>query len=458
MSLPFTKTLIKGEISYGFWNLTHKGISLVNSFFILNFLSIFQFGLYQLIISFSSIVISFLSGLFDNVVSNDLSRYLGDKRQDLAKKLLKEYAAFKIVLGLIGTAVVIFAANPVAQAYDKDIGSFIRIIALVVLIEAITSTQTIFFQATVSFSNVPAGAVGEFGKLFIIGGFWIFGAVGVKEVLYAHVGALAIAMFFMTIGFLREYRKLFSGVAVAKEKVLWGLVKEFGWILVVKYYIAQVSKNVRPWLIKFLVNTEAVGIFQLAYSLMSVAFSVFPTKALSMLVPREVGDPERASHIFYRSIKYGLILSIIFVAGGFFAVPAFVGWILPKYGVSMPLFRLMLLTIPIYAFYKVVRSFVIALREQKILLGRVILNSVISPVLLFVFLPLFGVMGAAAEDVLSYLVMTVSFYGQLSRKYRQFKISFRNFFIFDQYDRDFLKNIFRGLFTDTRRWLGKKVW
>lgn len=458
MSIPFTKTFLRGEALTSFWNIANKGVGLVNSFLILNFLSIFQFGLYQLIISFGVIIVSFLSGLFDSVVANDVSRFIADKKKEFAKKLLIEYAWIKVALGIAGTVIIFWTSNPIARIYDKDIGSLIRVIAFMAILEAISSLQVIFFQATVSFSNVPAGTVGESGKFLVLAGFWLWSSVGIREVLIAYIIAQLIAVLYSGFHFVKEFRREFGEVQPVKHSVFWGLVKEFGVILIVKYYLSQISKNIQPWLIKFVINTEAVAIFQLAFTIMSMAFSVFPVRTFGMLIPREVGDSGRSAHVFYRSIKYAIMLGLVYVVLGLIFVPAVVNALLPKYNVAIPLFFVMLATMIIYPPYKVIRTFVIALREQAILVKRTTVMFIMTPVFLFLLLSVFGVMGAAIEFVLSYIVTTGIFYYYLVKKHSHLVLQPRALFSFDAYDRDFLKKlVIQGKEMLLRR-LRKKAW
>ena len=47
----FSKKFVEGEAVSNFWNLAYYGITSLNSFVIIYFLSVYEFGFYQLILS-----------------------------------------------------------------------------------------------------------------------------------------------------------------------------------------------------------------------------------------------------------------------------------------------------------------------------------------------------------------------------------------------------------------------
>ena len=60
---------LKNETTRRFYETSATVLGLVNSFFIISYLSVFHFGLYQLMLSLIAILESFSAGFFNDVFS-----------------------------------------------------------------------------------------------------------------------------------------------------------------------------------------------------------------------------------------------------------------------------------------------------------------------------------------------------------------------------------------------------
>lgn len=451
-SQSFSKRYIRGELLMQFWNAAVKAFSLTNSFFILTALSVYQFGLYQLILSILAVVENFSSGLFDEIVVNDTARGLAEDRPGEAKRLFREFAIFKISFGALLTAGLFFGADLVALRYGKDIGMFMRIASFLLVIETTKTVQEMFFFSTVSFSGVGTQAFQEFCKLAILGWFfWIGAIIGVREVLIATVGAAFAALAFSSFFFLREYRRVFGAVRMSPERMLRRAFRRYGPRVALRYSAAKIIKNIRPWVIKFFLNTEAVAFYTLAINLISLAQSIFPISMISRLLPWEVGNRERLRYIFTRSVKYVLWGGTAVAAASFIFVPPIIGFLFPKYGPALPLFRSMLLILPLYGVYKIHKSILVVLREQNILTARIVAEVFMVTGLNAILLPLIGLFGVAAEYTITYAWRAFLFHYSLEKAHPYLGIRMKSLVTFDVDDRRFFGKTISHLFNPLRR-------
>ena len=90
-----------------------------------------------------------------------------------------------------------------------------------------------------------------------------------------------------------------------------------------------------------------------------------------------------------------------------------------------------------------------AFKEQKVLVLRSLDESILSPLLLLIFLPVFGVIGAAIEWALTYTITTILFYRYLIKGHPYLKIHWGDFFIIDKED----KRLCRGVFQESANFL-----
>ena len=101
----------------------------------------------------------------------------------------------------------------------------------------------------------------------------------------------------------------------------------------------------------------------------------------------------------------------------------------------------MLLALPLYGVYDILKSVLSVLREYKILTMRIVNEALIVPVCSFLFLPFFGVIGSGIVYVFVYLERSVFFYSRLVKNNPEFKVRIIDVFKFNSEDKDFVLKI-----------------
>lgn len=441
-SVPFARKFVRGELMLQFGNVAVKGLGIVNSFFILAALSVYHYGLYQLILSFVAIAVSFFTVIFDDVIANEIARSLAEREPGRAKRLFAELAFLKTVMGIGLAAAAFFGANLIAVRYGRDIGALIRIMSAVFALGAIQSWEEMFLRANVSFSIFGMAITGEIVKFLLLVSFLSSGRLGIEQALLIYAATVFAATAFLTVFFIRRYRRVLRGVRMARGFLFFGVVRRHGMPLFIRTAAAKATKDFRPWLVKFFINTEAVALYALAVNLVTIAQSFLPTTVIAMAMPWRAKDPVQFAHAFRRAIKYAVWGGFVLAVCGVIFVPPLVGLFFPKYARAMPLFLLMVMTLPFYGAYKILKSALITLREQRILAARLVAESAAAAGLLAFFLPLIGVMGAAIEYLLSYAGRAAFYSFALSRKHPAMRVRFREFFAFDAIDRELFGKVF----------------
>lgn len=453
MKDSFTTLFIRGEALSFFWNAAVKVIGALNSLIVIAALSVRDFGLYHLVIATLGIAAGFIPDMFDDVIFSEMGRKLGEGKKSEVRRLFGEYAMLKIVFALALSA-LLFAASLTGSAYiPEGVAVYFRFLFVLPLVGVLHSLMVLFFRAKVSFSGLPLDAIREAGKLaLLVVFFFILGRRSPTEVLLAYFGSQLAALMVLGVWFRREYRELFSGVPRDGAPRLRPLLQNYGIWAAARYYVSQLSKNIKPWLVNFFVGIEAVGLLSVATTLYSMVVSIIPLGTLGMLFPRETVDRERFGHIFRRSMKYALWVSLgaacAAVLGGPIAILVFI----PKYIPAIPLFLILLASLLFYGGFKVVRMALIALQEQKILFLRSLSISLMSPALLVLLLPTIGIAGGALDFVILEAVSLALYYYYLVRSHPELRLVPLMFFSLDEYDRAF----FRGLWGQMRRAFWRK--
>lgn len=437
---------IKGEAAKRVYDVIATSFGLLNSFLVITYLSVFHFGLYQLVLSFVAILESFNVGLLETIVVVEMRRAFNIGRREIAKRLFLEHTVAKLALALIITALIFFSANLIAERYSENIGLFIKIASALVLIRSLQSLETTFFQSVVAWTHWSFPSIREIVKLGLLLVFLAQPPFTILDVLLAHVGGELLALLSVSIfGFIRRYRRAFQAVAFAKEFLLARLIKERGWWVLVRYGFSKITKNTMPWFIKFFINTEAVAFYALSINLVSFVESVMPLTTIGPIFMLKADQRETLSFIFKRSAKYVFWLGVLVAAVAVLAVPPLLVFLFPKYLPAVPLVYLLLLALPLYGVYKLLKIILSVLREDRILAFRVINEVLVIPIGAVICLPLFGLVGAGFVYLATYLERVWFFYGQLVKKYPDFRVKPRMLFSIDDTDRQyFIKTLERG--------------
>lgn len=420
-----------------------QALGLASSFVVLSALSVHQFGLYQLILAAVAIAGAFASGLFDDVVTNEIGRSLAEGQDGLAKRLFRQFFIAKIFLALVVAAVLFFGADLVARYYDRDIAGYVRIASVLAFIGPLRAAEALFFRSLRSFVTFGVETLQEAIRLALLGALWFWGELNLTAVLGAGVIAALLALAYTSFFFVREYRRRFSAISSESGQPLIGIVRGYGRWVFLHYGATRALKGSDVWIVRVFLSTEAVAFYAIATNLIVFVQSVIPTNILGILLPWEVHDRERLSRIYQRMIKYGLFFGAAVGAGAAISVPFAIGWLFPKYLPAMPIFLYMLIALPFFAVYKFQKSFLIALREQKILAIRRISEELLAVGVLAAFLPFFGLWAAVIAYVVLYGWRVSFFTFYLNRSHPDLRAPLAVIFSFNEEDRLLLRRIMR---------------
>ncbi|TSC83074.1 MAG: hypothetical protein G01um101419_274 [Parcubacteria group bacterium Gr01-1014_19] len=452
----FLHYFLKGEATKRVFDGISTAVGLVNSYFIISNLSVFHFGLYQLMLSLVSILDNFNLDVIDGVVQIDMRRSFNVGNRSAAKRLYWDYAKIKLGISVVFATAVFFGSSLISKYYGEDLGLFIRISSFLLIFRALQSLETMLLKSLLTFSYWSYPAIRESAKLLFVLGFLFFsGQFTITQVITAHVIADGVAVVVMTLTlFINKYRKAFMGVVMESKSLVWGVVSTYGKWAMLRYLFSKVSKNSTPWLIKYFINTEAVAFYALAVNLIAFIENFFPMDGLAQILAFKADNLGQISSIFKRAVKYAFWLGVIFMIGGAVVAAPVVVFIFPKYGPAMPVFYVMLLALPVFGLYKILKSTLTVLREQKILTMRVFNEAVLIPATLVIFLPFFRLVGAGFTYALLYLERSWFFYSQLVKKYPDFKIKPWQFLRFDRADRDLLERVIADPWRKAKNLIG----
>jgi O-antigen/teichoic acid export membrane protein len=269
--------------------------------------------------------------------------------------------------------------------------------------------------------------------------------LSIKGILFAQLVGVWVALIFVFPNFVKTYRP-WRTVRAASGGILKEIIVSYGKWELPRSFSRNLVGKVRPWIIRLFLNTEAVGIFGVANMAISLLKDLMPTRTLSVLIPRKIHEPRKLTFIFFYGTKCFVLLSLGLVALGSALYPLAIYFVFPHLSASIVLFYLLLPTVVLFAFIKLTNIFLVVKRRQKFLFYQSVLEQGLGVVLLFFFLPIFGILGLALAELLAFsFAIAVKYYYLTKTKFIK-AIPWRYFSSFNKEERKKFLVMWRQLF------------
>ena len=110
---------VKGTFFLGSWGMVGKIINLFNSFLVIYVLSLYEYGLYSLILSIVSVTEVVLVDGMDQLIVNEILYRKSQNEEAKAKKIYHQYFVLKLVFGILAFLILFLGADII----DKYVGN-----------------------------------------------------------------------------------------------------------------------------------------------------------------------------------------------------------------------------------------------------------------------------------------------------------------------------------------------
>lgn len=436
----FSRAVVEGGLWFSGSNAAVRAVGIANTVLVLRILSVYEYGLYHLVLAAYGLAsVFFLSG-FDQIVLTDLMRAKGAHEIGTVRRIFFEFFVLKIGIGAILFLTVFFGAGAVGSWYGADIAHAVRIISFLFLIVPMERTMNLVFNYHLSFRAMSLYTLAEEALKLIALLFFIFIAgLGVSGVVLALVSSAAGSFFIFLPGAAALFRAIPSAQDSFHRSFLLHAFTDYGKWAIGFRYLGDFQRNVRPWLIRFFLPTEAVGIFAIAENIYGQIVGLIPM--VNVFVPtvaQHIANRTGIRKLLYVCVKYG---TPFFMLLGIASVPAL--WVLirvafPQYAAALPVFYVFLLTAPTAGVSNILVAIFYAQREQRAHFFIMVATVASTLVLGFVLIPMFGVYGMAMEFVISAFFFNLARLWYLFRRYPELRFAPRLLFSFSAEDKALL--------------------
>lgn len=436
----FLHTFLAGEAISAFWGFASKAVGLLNTFLTITSLTLYQYGVFQLLLSVAGIS-SDAVNLGGAVVSNEISRAVGENKVGYARKIFFEYAFLRILIAIIFWAAVFFGATILFESYTMDFIKDLRVISFIFISETVFIIMRTLWLVQLEFALVSIRTtLNKIIQASILVYYFAQGNLGLKQLIWSIVIASAFSVIILIPTFLKSMSK-WSSAVMPKGLVLISIFINYGSWEIVRQFINKLTFRVKPWLIKLFINTEAVAIYSIAETIVTTLQDILPSKTLQSLVPLWIRDKNLSIKMFSYGVKYFVLTGFIIAVGSLVVVPPIIHFFFSKYEASLPLFYLMIINLPIFAAGIIVGNYLIALRKQKFIFVQHTVRNLVSLSIIILTLPYIGLWGLAIEFVLVPVLMLLSNYFYTREQDKGFHFDFDLIFGFGDEDRMIIRKI-----------------
>ncbi len=440
--LPFLRHYVLGELQFGGWGLVERGVGALNALIILSALSLYEYGVLQLLLAVFGFAIG-LPSLMMTFADNDVSRFIGEGRERDAKRAFLEFYGLRCVATILLAALFFFGSNIFVPKYGSEVARFGKIIAMLLAVDVLQRLCTSLLNFRLRFAAIARRRVVQKTLQLLFLGAFVASAskVDVRVVLWSLVvGSLGMGVT-MVPSAIRAYTP-WRGLKAARRWILPRTFKAHGKWASAQGLLGHATEQVEPWLIKIFVSTEAVALFVVARSLIAAVTNFVPTRTLGTLLPMRVYDSRWSRRVFLRGVKYQVAFTFLGVLAGAAVFPLAVRLFFPKYTVALPYFYALAGTAPIAAIGSLPVFFLRAMRRQKFLFFNRVLKTALSVPLMLIFLPILGLWGLVIERWVQLLVKATVLVLYLKRSAPEIALRARDLVHFGREDVEFARSAF----------------
>ncbi len=429
------KTIGEGTLWFSVSTLGVKFLGLANVFIILRTLSVYEYGQAELVLSIVPLLGFFLLPGLNAVVTADIAVEKGRENLAAAKGMFINFAFLQAALAVCAWAVVFFGAGVLSKFYTEGTADLFRAVSFLFLLSPLRVLVGILLDVHARFRTQSLyGFLEEGAKLIFIILFLFYFGFGVIGIILAAVLSQAVALI-VTLPDARRFLAPFRGVQSFRYPFLF-FIRGHGKWNVFSSYLGQFGAKMRLWIIKFLLGTEAVGLYAVAEGFVGHTVSLLPlSRVLTPIIPQAVGDRERFLRIVTKAIKYQVLSFSALMIVAMVAFPPVLVLIFPAYSPSMTLFQIMLLTLLPVAVTGIFRPVFFAFKAQLSLFRAVLAKTLLSLILAPTLIIWFGLTGVAVEFVLTALWFFLERYRVMRVLLPEFSLRIRDFVRVDEFDR-----------------------
>ncbi len=446
--MSLLRTVGKGVAWTVVGTVVNKVLVLANVLIILHHLTVFNYGVAELVFSIASMASVILLPGLTATIAADMGVERGRGNTARMKALFLQYVLLVSVLATVSFGLLYFGAAIAASfSGNASLQSYIQIVALTLLISPLRSVSQMLASVHGRFVDQAVyGTLEEVAKTITLVLFFFGFGMGIDGLLYSVVVSQLVAVACFIPRTISGY--LYFGTAVAEGQYrFWQLIGSHRKWSILAGYVGNITQNLQLWIIKLLLGTEAVGLFAFALGIYSNVSSLLPfSSVFASLAPLHIEKKQQFIGLIKSSVKAQFLCALGLILATFVGLPVLM-IILPKYVPAMPLTLVLIFALIPTATTAVFTPTFAILKEQfaffVTMLVKLLLTITVMPVSIMVF----GIMGIGVGSLIINTSSGIERYLRLRSKMPEFSLSVRDVIVPTTYQLSVLKSLGRRVLS-----------
>jgi O-antigen/teichoic acid export membrane protein len=399
------RRILQGMVAFSADTVISNLAAVLSAALVFRYLDVSAYGQLTLALSFYAGAGVFLDFGLGTVFTAEIARARGGGKLGWVRFLLSRYLWLNTVAGCVALSVFLSIGHQRCDPLWAVMGSYL-------LTTALNRVVTVLFHSYTLYRRLAAQSVTRsLSRLMLLATlpFWWQGdtllAVAWTYPLMDVVALLVSAWLARTmLRDLRDFR--------ADRYSLTVLLRQQGVYATLSIPVKRIADQLPVWFLKVLGGDVGVGIYGAAhkgFSLIYAFFSALETTIFPLISEQIEVDKERLQIALRQIQKYTFWLGLVVaVVGGLAA-----HWLIlivagEEYLAAVPVFRLMLWQLVIYAFWQSQRPLFYALGQQRWLFVLYLINTMIYALVLFCAITSIGILGAVWATLFHAVLFTVT--------------------------------------------------
>ncbi|MBU1755023.1 oligosaccharide flippase family protein [Patescibacteria group bacterium] len=450
------KAIGKGIVWGTTASVVGKCVVLFNIFLILRTLSVYEYGLSELVFSTISVMSIILLPGLSTVILSDISLERAQNNHAKMRSVFRQFFLLNLILSVLAWSVLFFGSSYAAQlAGNGTIEYFLKIVSFTFLVSPFRMAAQLLAGFELRFFDQSFySVVEELFKAFLLCIFLLFLHLAIDGLLFAVVLSQVLAVLVFTPRTIRAYRRMGTQTTDDVEPIwkLLGSHRKWG---IASSYVSNITQAAQVWLIRLVLGTEAVGLFAFASGIVSQVSSFQPlSSVLSPILPAYIKKKQEFSALIRTSIKFQLAFGLVLVVLGYIGLPVLI-YIFPKYAAAVPLTQILLLTVVVSGVAALFNPVFSAMQRQIVLLYSGILKLVLTFILFTISMLVFGIPGIGYASIIIFIIIITERIWRLKREIPDFTFSISDLYTFSSDEKRYIK-LLLNIVTKKWSWLPSK--
>lgn len=397
MSTPLAKPLILLTLAEVLFNISGYVIHAVAG----RVLGPAEYGRYGLVVTLTTTVIILIGNGIPTAMSRSLSEYF-EKDPGMVGVIKRTGARLQFFL-IAGVTVLFFLLAPTLSSLlgDPSLTPLFRFSSLIIPAFAASSFYFYYFtgihlfhyQAILKMARAVLRIAITVTLVFL---YKIYGAIA---------GYILVPFFTFLLGtfFDRKTSASFKDAERNQETRIfpWRNLLSSAWPITLFLLFYEIFISIDLYLVKALMGDDTqTGYYNAATTLARLpsylfyALSIVLLPALAKL--KSDGDPERVSRLLGGALRWaGIILLPLFIILFSYAEPIVTLFFGKAYVEAVPIFRVLVFGLSFLTVFYTIASGLIGLGHTRLVMWLALCGTIANGILVTIFIPLFGVLGAA---------------------------------------------------------------